>query len=189
MTRELDPRSHRWFTVPAALAVIAALVSCRSPVRFIAIAPPVVLLPFLVYAGVRGTHDATAWALTATRMLGGMLALGGVCFVMTVPPIGGLLLVVAASLLAAAGTSDHEPRLGTVTAVVGGLIGVATVVLAWLDADPLILFAAATCLVIGGVRWHVEARRAPLTAGIPTMTIAAGALPRATASLHHGELR
>ncbi len=167
------PRLHRWFTLPAAIALVAAMGTSASVLYFVLLAPPMLTLPFIADAALRQTERATARALVVTRFCALFMGLFGMLFLTESP--GGLVWIGAAGLqLLAAGTGRDERRLGAVTIVTGVLMGAASWLLMWIGANPPLLFGGAGFLVVGGALWVLEAHRDPHgDADFPAMTIAA----------------
>lgn len=167
------PRMHRWLTVPASIALVAAPVNSHSLLYFLLFAPPALALPFIAHAAVRQTQVATARALIATRFSALFLALFGLVAVTETP--WGLVWIGAAGLqLLAAGTGRDERRLGAATIVTGLLLGAASWWLLWFGANPYLLLSGIGFLIAGGAVWVIEAQRVPLRDGnFPTMELAA----------------
>lgn len=172
-------RTHRWLTIPAAAAVLLAMVTSDS-LLFLAIAPPVIALPFIVHAAARRTERATGAALTAARTTGWLMVAWGVGL-HTWAVAAGVMLIAAVLMLVAAGTGIAERtqvterRLGAATAVTGVLMAAATWPLWWwIGAEPGLLFLGSFGLVLGGAMWAIEARREPRRdEDFPAMTITA----------------
>ena len=167
------PRMHRWLTVPASVALLAAPLTSLSLLYFLLFAPPTLALPFIAHAAVRQTPVATARALIATRFSALLLALIGLVAVTETP--GGLLWIGAAGLqLLAAGTGRDERRLGAATIVTGLLVVAASWLLVWIGTNPYLLLSGAGFLVAGGAIWVIEAQSEPLRdEDFPTMELAA----------------
>lgn len=166
-------RIHRWLTVPAAVVALAGLGTGVS-LFSLAIVPPAIALPFLLFAAIRRTDRATDLALTATRAIGWLTVAWGLLCTVLAWPFGLIMEATAITMLVLAGTRRDERRLGAVTALTGAAIAAATIILVWSGADPRLLLAGAAGLVIGGVMWTLEAHHNPETVEvIPTMKIAA----------------
>lgn len=166
-----NPRAHRWATVPACIAILAALPTSGALVYCVLLVPPVFALPFIAHAAVRQTDRATARALSAVRfsaVVTGLIGLVG----LTGSP-AGLVWLGAAGLQLVAAWDDDERCLGAATIVIGVLLGAAALMVMWLGAVPQRAVLGAGLLVAGGALWVIEAQRRPLRDDFPAMTIAA----------------
>lgn len=166
------PRIHRWFTLPAAIALFAAMATSASVFYFVVFAPPMLALPFIVNAAIRRTECATARALTAIRFTALVLGVIGL-LALTETPYGAVWIGAAALQLGVTGTND-ERSLGAATLVSGVLMGAASWFLIWIRANPELLLAGVGLLVAGGAIWVIEAHCRPLRDDdLPAMTVAA----------------
>ncbi len=165
-------RNHRWVTIPAAIAVLLAMVT--SEANFLFFAPPVFALPFIVHAASRRTEAATAAALITLRVAGGLLVVAGLIGAPDNALLGLMIVGAGTVLLVATGTHRRECRLAAATSVTGGLVLLASPLTAWIGADLRLTAGGAVGLLVGGVVWAREVLADARTREvIPAMKIAA----------------
>ncbi|MDB4960068.1 MAG: hypothetical protein JWP01_67 [Myxococcales bacterium] len=156
-------RRHAWITFPAALALLAALVSAWDAwLWYLLLVPPLCALPFIADAAARGTHRAVQRGMLVTHRLAGLTVLFGL--VGTDSPAALPTVALGALMSVVTWRTDSEQRLGVLTILTGVLALAGSFLLIWLRVEPRALFPAAGGLIAGGAWWVIEARRFPLAA-------------------------
>jgi len=167
------PRNHRWVTIPAAVAVLLALVTSGAAPYFLVFVPPVAALPLVIHAAVRRTEGAIAAALVTLRVAGGVIVTAGLIGLGHDLPAGALILGAGTLLLFATGSRREESRLAAATMVTGVLVAAMSWLLAWIGGALWLVLAGAAGLMTGGAMWRLEASRAPVTEDVVPRAIVA----------------
>lgn len=169
-----EGRLHRWIVVPAVLSILIAL--ARAEVLWaIALAPPLVALPFVAAASLARTNSLVPPAGAAAINVIGWFAFAWSLVMAILAPLYGALAAGATVPLLIPNRGAPK-RLAFITTWLGAVGIVAMFPLAWLEVPPVALGIGSTLLVAGGAVWMMSALLAGSAVDVD--------LPRATAISH-----